>query len=676
MRCRINKQRRIFLGVAALALALIGFSFFHIHHDTSAKEVSEDSYGDPIDVTITDRVNFNVEPDSNIATVSDIAVTNNSSNFALDISNIKATAATGYTLNTYNTDYSSFAVDSKHLGLAYAEGGSEYDLSIANGHDTEISLDVNSNSTLGFKGKSSSYSAAVSASENKQSASIVLTLKKGMEKIAMFTSGSTVNCKMKALARGSSSCWGIDVNTYDDSITSFRRSENLPNDFIPSDINTISADGYIPIYAWFDNGTIYYYSTEDKIYLNYNASYMFVNLRALQDFGNISDIDTSKTINMQEAFSAAGHEADTFTLDLSGWNTSNVTNMYAMFQSAGYKATSFTLDLSGWDTSSVESMSCMFRYAGNNSTTFTTDLSGLNTSNVTSMYLMFESTGYRATTWSIGDISNWNTSKVTNMSEAFRDAGYSATAFTLDLSGWDTSSVTNMSQMFLNAGWATTDTWSIDLSGWDTSSVTNMRRMFGYAGYKAASWSIEGLSGWNTSSVTDTSYMFYGTGGNATTWSIGDLSGWDTSKVTNMGVMFNAAGYSATTWSVGDISGWDTSSVTNMTYMFYDAGYEAITFTLDLSDWDTSKVTNMDYMFEDAGYSATTFILNLSGWNTSNVTTMNSMFYRAGNAATTWSVTIPKTNGNNIDNTNYRLYGKDSDTFAYSLNSNGFILAP
>ena len=144
MRCRINKQRRIFLGVAALALTLIGFSFFHIHHDTSAKEVSEDSYGDPIDVTITDRVTFSVTSDSNDANVSDITVTNNSSNFALDISNIKATAATGYTLNTYNTDYSSFAVDSKHLGLAYTDNNTDHDLSASGGYNTDISVDTNS----------------------------------------------------------------------------------------------------------------------------------------------------------------------------------------------------------------------------------------------------------------------------------------------------------------------------------------------------------------------------------------------------------------------------------------------------------------------------------------------------------------------------------------------------
>ena len=83
MRCRIHKQKKVFLGLAVLALVLTAFSFLRIHQFSSAKDLTEDDFGEAIDVTITDRVVFDVKTDSNEATVSDIVVANNSSNLRL-----------------------------------------------------------------------------------------------------------------------------------------------------------------------------------------------------------------------------------------------------------------------------------------------------------------------------------------------------------------------------------------------------------------------------------------------------------------------------------------------------------------------------------------------------------------------------------------------------------------
>ena len=566
-------------------------------------------------------------------------------------------------------------------------------------------------------------------------ASNTITLHAVWEKAALLDTGLNVNQKLKRLAGNSSATY----STEDNAITALVRANSLPSGFTPTSNNTISTSTSIsPIYAWFDSGTIYYYSVVSTIMMNRSSSFFFYNMRALSDLSTIYSWNTSSVTSMSSMFSSAGRSATTFNLNLSSWNTSSVTDMSSMFYYAGYNATTWSIgDLSSWNTSSVTNMSNMFSSAGYNTTDWSLgDISSWDTSKVTDMHQMFTSAGYSATTFNL-NLSSWDTSSVTNMISMFTSAGYSATTFNLNLSSWDTSSVTNMSNMFSTAGRNAT-TWSVgDLSSWDTSSVTNMSYMFHYAGYNASVFSLD-LSSWDTSSVTSMSQMFLYAGYNATTWSVGDLSSWDTSSVTSMSQMLYFAGYSATTfnlnlsswdtssvksmsqmfssaghnantWSVGDLSSWNTSSVTNMSGMFYAACGNATTFILnlsswdtssvtsmnnmfymtgsnattwsvgDLSSWDTSSVTNMNSMFSSAGSSATTFTLNLSSWDTSSVTSMSNMFASAGYRATTWSVTIPKTNNGTttgpITNTTANLYGNSTSVTATPPSGRSFTLA-
>jgi surface protein len=83
----------------------------------------------------------------------------------------------------------------------------------------------------------------------------------------------------------------------------------------------------VPIVAWYDNGTLYYYTDADTIYLNQDSSSMFYGIRS-----------------------------GTY-IDTSGWDTSRATNMYNMFSECRSLE---TLDVSDWDTSSVTSMNNMF----------------------------------------------------------------------------------------------------------------------------------------------------------------------------------------------------------------------------------------------------------------------------------------------------------------------------
>ena len=186
------------------------------------------------------------------------------------------------------------------------------------------------------------------------------------------------------------------------------------------------------ILGWFDPAveTFYYYSLADKVELNGDSSYMFL------DFINLADID------------------------LSGFDTRSVINMQGMFRNTGLTS----LDLSSFDTENVTDMAGMF-YDVKNLTNL--DLTPLNTSKVTDMHYMFTNMSSLTSL----NLSRINTSKVTNMTGMFWGV---KNLPTLDLSKFDTRNVTDMSQMFFQAEKLT----NLDLSSFDTSKVTTMFDMF------------------------------------------------------------------------------------------------------------------------------------------------------------------------------------------------------
>lgn len=217
-----------------------------------------------------------------------------------------------------------------------------------------------------------------------------------------------------------------------DKIKHFARSMSPPtvvdNPVHLEDDGTSDAE----VLGWFDpaSETFYYYSIADKVELNYDSSYMFL------DFTNLADID------------------------LSGLDTRSVINMQGMFRNTGLTS----LDLSSFDTKNVTDMSGMF-YDVKNLTNL--DLTHLNTSNVTDMHYMFTNMSSLTSL----NLSHINTSKVTNMTGMFWGV---KNLPTLDLSKFDTRNVTDMSQMFFQAEKLT----NLDLSSFDTSKVTTMFDMF------------------------------------------------------------------------------------------------------------------------------------------------------------------------------------------------------
>ena len=346
-------------------------------------------------------------------------------------------------------------------------------------------------------------------------------------------------------------------------------------------------DSPYPIYVW-DLDTDWVYGSEaDIIYLNPDSS----NMLSMTNFNSIdlSGVDTSKVINMQNMFAFSAYVR---TLDISNFNTSNVTNMSGMFQDFGV----YNLDLRNFNTSKVTDMSYMFK--NQYSYLKSVDLSSFDTSKVTDMSYMFMSCDSVTSL----NLSNFYTPEVTNMKNMFSGM---RELESLDISNFSTSKVTDMSSMFSGIKKLKT----LDIRNFNTSNVTDMSGMF------SGMSDLESLdvSNFNTSKVTDMSYMFREMDGITSL----DLGSFDTSKVTNMKYMFQGSNYLRNI----NLSSFDTRNVTDMQYMFELCNDLR---TIDVSSFKVYNVENMDRMFS---YTYNLESVDLSSFDISKVTNMSHMFY-------------------------------------------------
>ena len=350
--------------------------------------------------------------------------------------------------------------------------------------------------------------------------------------------GQQFNSLLKSNARWYNTSY-TSYTTNDTYISRIQRRDWIPSRVTENDYVIVSTqDSYYPVYAWYDNGAIHYYTEADKIYLNEDSSSMFYNMSNLQN------------------------------IEMDGWDTSNVTNMGSMFS---YCSNLANLDLSNWDTSNVTNMSWMFSYC-NNLTNL--DVSNWDTSKVTSMGSMF----YKCSRLAWLDVSSWNTSNVTNMGQMFSNC---ASLTSLDLSNFDTSKVTNMGNMFTYCSSLT----SLDVSNWDTSNVTSTNQMF----YQCSKLINLNLSGWDTSNITDMGHMFR----DCKSLTELNLNNWDTSKVTSMNYMFyncnNLKTIYVSTWFV-------TNQVTSHGNMFSSdtklVGWNGTKFNSSYTNKTLAKIDN------------------------------------------------------------------------------------
>ena len=416
-------------------------------------------------------------------------------------------------------------------------------------------------------------------------------------------------------------------------ITTFKRSETMPDISAMTDANIISSDNSeVPIYCWKDGTELKYWSKAKKINAGTTLYGLFSGYKQLSDISGLSCWNTENVEYMHYMF----HNCNSLTdlTPLSSWNTGNVDFMSSMFSDCSSLAD--LTPISSWDTENVINTEYMFDNCkkltvlpswniGNKASMISmfsdcssladlTPLSSWNTRNVTNMEFMFDNC---SSLTDLTPLSSWNTGNVTSMSFMFH--GCSSLTDITSLFQWNTEKVKNMADMFDGCSSLTDIT---ALSSWNTGKATAMYSMF--SGCSSLT-DLTPLSSWNTGNVTNMSYMFDKC---SSITNLTGLSSWDTKNVTNMAQMF---GYCKSLKDLTPLSSWNTGNVTDMSAMF--SGCNNLTDINGLSSWNTRNVTTMggeDNKFRGIGMfkgcSSLTDLTPLSLWNTGNVTNMSYMF--------------------------------------------------
>lgn len=155
---------------------------------------------------------------------------------------------------------------------------------------------------------------------------------------ATFATGTTVRSTWINLAGGK------------DNVTAIRQYHGSePPEGVTT--RTVSAaNSELPIYSWFDDGTIYYWSEDPNPFTAPDASYMFYSFD-MATVIEVAPFDTSRTTDMEAMFGDCGSVE---RLDVAGFDTTNVRCMYCMFI---YCSSLKELDLSHFNTTNTTAMS-------------------------------------------------------------------------------------------------------------------------------------------------------------------------------------------------------------------------------------------------------------------------------------------------------------------------------
>ncbi len=423
---------------------------------------------------------------------------------------------------------------------------------------------------------------------------------------AVFLPGKEVNVKMKQLAGNDLSTNPNGYAFKDQIITAIKYSDVEPDDINKGNQNIVSTpeSGY-PIYMWFDNGTIYWWSEDKTPALNEDASAMFLEFNKMKDISGLEKFDLTKSTNLNIFF------ANSLISDitpLSKWNTSSVQILSSMF----FGTTIIDLiSLKDWDVSNVTNMRYLFAGAP----IVTLDgLENWNTSNVENMGYVFMRCSKLQ---DMKAIKNWNVSRVTNINSLF-DSCFALEE--IDLSNWDISNVTSMHSVFGMWEYDGSPKLSSSLKRIFLSDKFNTSKVTTFSGFVANNTSIEDYSflkyldvsncktmytflqynhnfkqedlqymkDYDVSNVETMSYLFF----EVPITSLKPIENWDVSKAKAMNLMF----YGTRISSLSGLENWDVSSVEDMEGMFYNSG--SITDASAINDWDITNVTNFTNMFK------------------------------------------------------------------------------
>ena len=384
-------------------------------------------------------------------------------------------------------------------------------------------------------------------------------------KEAVFLPGVSVNIKMKQLAGTDTST--DNSGTLDDNIRAIKYSSVEPTAQNKEEKNIVStSDSPYPIYMWYENGTIYWWSEDKTPSLNEDASSMFTSFNKLIDISGLTTMDASHVSKLYLTLS------DNYSLEdltpLKNWNTSNVTDMTGTFQ-ADIKLEDLT-PLKNWNVSNVETM----------------------------MGLFLGTTSYPMHIKSLKPLSNWDVSKVTNMHALFQT---SIDLETLEgLENWKTSNLTNIRNLFYNCK----KLKNIDpLINWNTSNVTDMHSTFSN---NQKLTNLNGLKNWDTSKVTDMAAFFYNCNHLENTSGIKD---WDVSNVEDMSNFMNvssdASEYEYSMLPKLEISNWNMAKVKKYDWFIESLRYVTTEFTIR-----STNVTSYKSMLSDCANKGGRVVIN------------------------------------------------------------------
>lgn len=368
--------------------------------------------------------------------------------------------------------------------------------------------------------------------------------------------------------------------------TSFTHYAGTPDlDAIDGEQDIALTTSSFPVYAWNDNGTIYWWSEAETVYINASNSNMFDSMNKLETV-NLSGLDHTMMEDASDMFKGTTN-LQTVT-GMENWRGENLTAARNMFADSGI----VSVDIHNLITSSVTALNNMFYNCPNLTTV---NASNWDISGVEIMYDMFNKTPNLET---ITGIETWEGKKLRSAISMFENSGITE----LNVNKLVTASTEAIDRMFYSAGIT-----SLNTSNWDTSNVVTMTNTF----YNSKINTLN-LTHWNTSSVEDMTGLF--ASAQATTI---DVSNWNTQEVAFMSSMFRN-----TKAETLNLSSFNTSNVIDMGGMFWGSALTA----LDISNFNTEKVDDMHYMFNAASNLET---LDISGFNTTNVTNMEHLFSSA-----------------------------------------------
>ena len=313
------------------------------------------------------------------------------------------------------------------------------------------------------------------------------------EKEAIFLPGQEVNVKMKELAGDDTSTSSSPYNPpyyfQDENIVAVKYSEIEPIESEKEEKNIVSAiDSPYPIYMWYEEGVIYWWSEVKHPKLNEDSSWMFNRMTNLNDLAGLRNFDVSSTTNIYSLFFY--DSSITSIEDLRNWDTRNVTNMGFLFCLC-YNLSSVDA-LKDWDVSKVESLDSFLMQDSN--ITSLEPLKNWDTKNVTTLFQSFQGIGIN----DLKGLESWNTSRLENLISTFSKC---QNLVSLEaLKSWDTSRVIYMNQTFSSSGIVKLD----GLESWDTKNVTAMARTFSDTRID----NLQTLTNWDVSNVTTFYKMF------------------------------------------------------------------------------------------------------------------------------------------------------------------------